>query len=181
MTTADIVRDLCEYPSETEWLEFKENLSEDNEIGEYISALSNAAAMNGRRESYLVWGVENEGHRVVGTKFDFNKDLRTHEPFQNYLARQLSPSISFRFEEGLINGVRVVLLHIPAAVKVPTSWQGKRFGRIGFSKINLAKYPEIESDLWNALRYGAPTIVNTASPYQNLTFKNSFCTMQQRE
>ncbi len=34
MTTGELIRDLCEYPSETEWLEFKENLADENEIGE---------------------------------------------------------------------------------------------------------------------------------------------------
>lgn len=174
MTTGELIRDLCEYPSETEWLEFKENLADENEIGEYISALSNAAAVSGRRESYLVWGVSNEEHKIVGTCFDYNRDAKTHEPFQNFLARQLVPSVAFHFDEDMVDGKRVVLLRVPAAVKVPTAWQGKRFGRIGSSKVNLAKYPERESDLWNSLRYGVATIVNTASPYQNLTFQKLF-------
>lgn len=175
MTTEELVKDLCEYPSETEWFEFKENLSDDTEIGEYISALSNAAAVNGRREGYLIWGIHNDTHEIVGTKFAYERDIKkTQEPFQNYLARQLSPSIAFHFDETKINGKRIVVLYIPAAVKVPTSWQERRFGRIGSSKVNLAKYPERESDLWIALRYGVPTIVNTASPYQNLTFQKLF-------
>jgi hypothetical protein len=42
---ASLVRDLRTLPRETEWVEFKVNNSNPIEIGEYISALANAAAL----------------------------------------------------------------------------------------------------------------------------------------
>ena len=43
-------------------------------------------------------GVNDTTHEIVGTTFnqycEYNK-----EPYQNYLARNLSPSINFSFEE----------------------------------------------------------------------------------
>lgn len=47
---------LLKNPTETEWLEFKHNNGTERQIGEYISALSNAAALAGQRNGYLVWG-----------------------------------------------------------------------------------------------------------------------------
>lgn len=44
----EIVKDLILYKSEEEWFEFKENWFEAHAIGEYISALSNAAVSAGR-------------------------------------------------------------------------------------------------------------------------------------
>ena len=43
----DTVLDLIRRPVEEEWFEFKENWYEAHELGEYISALSNAAAYEG--------------------------------------------------------------------------------------------------------------------------------------
>ena len=37
-----LIVELCKLPGETTWIEFKENYAEPQEIGEYISALSNA-------------------------------------------------------------------------------------------------------------------------------------------
>ena len=51
-----LVRSLIEYGSEEEWFEFKENWFDPHAIGEYISALSNAAALKGKDSGYLVWG-----------------------------------------------------------------------------------------------------------------------------
>lgn len=57
-------------PKETEWVEFKENNSKPDDIGEYISALSNSACLHNQSNAYLVYGVEDKTHMIVGTKFD---------------------------------------------------------------------------------------------------------------
>ena len=41
-----LVREFIALPNETEWLEFKRNLTDPQTIGEYLSALSNSAAIN---------------------------------------------------------------------------------------------------------------------------------------
>lgn len=40
-----LVRELAKLPDETEWVEFKCNNKQPQMIGEYISALSNSAAL----------------------------------------------------------------------------------------------------------------------------------------
>ena len=51
-----VVKDLISHKHEEEWFEFKENWFDPHAIGEYISALSNAAALQGKDSGYLVWG-----------------------------------------------------------------------------------------------------------------------------
>lgn len=53
---ASLVRELARLPNETEWLEFKRNNEKPEAIGEYISALSNSAALADKAHGYLVWG-----------------------------------------------------------------------------------------------------------------------------
>jgi predicted HTH transcriptional regulator len=65
-----LVHELCALPKETEWVEFKENNDNPEEIGEYISALANAAALQGKAFAYLVWGVHDAEHDIVGTRLD---------------------------------------------------------------------------------------------------------------
>jgi len=70
MSQADLVAlvdRLRSEPHETEWLEFKGKACAPREIGEYFSALSNSAALKRKLRGYLVFGVENGTHRVVGT------------------------------------------------------------------------------------------------------------------
>lgn len=64
-----LVSELRKLPVETGWVEFKENYSNPEEIGEYLSALSNTAALQGKANGYLVWGIQNTTHAVVGTTF----------------------------------------------------------------------------------------------------------------
>ena len=49
----DLVQHLIKFPKETAWLEFKTNYYEPEIIGEYISALSNAAALNNVQYAYI--------------------------------------------------------------------------------------------------------------------------------
>ena len=81
---------------------------------------------------------------------------------------------NFSFHELTMDGKRIVVMVVPAASKVPTSFDGNRYLRIGSSKVNLNKYPERESNLFYILRVGLPTICNTESEYQDLTFEKLF-------
>lgn len=166
----DIINELRGYDSEREWFEFKENWFVVNELGEYVSALSNSAAIDGKKDAYFVWGVHDETHEITGTNFNYNQDVN-HEPLKHFLARQFTPDINFIFDETIMEGKRVVLLTIPAAKSVPTAFQNERYIRIGSSKEKLRKYPEKEAYLFEVLRHGFPTIENTPSEYQDLTFE----------
>lgn len=84
-------------PAETEWIEFKLNDAEPQAIGEYISALANAAALVGKAFAYLVWGVRNEDHAVAGTTFDPHTVKVGNEELESWLLRLLEPCLGFRF------------------------------------------------------------------------------------
>lgn len=165
-----IVEELMDYDAEREWFEFKENWYEADQIGEYISGLSNSAAIEGKVNGYLVWGISDKTHKVVGTTFNPDRSVN-NEPLKHYLARQCNPSINFSFKEFKIDGKRVVLLTVPAAKSIPTSFARERYIRIGSSKENLRKYPEKEVYLFSVLQHGLPTMENIPSEYQDLTFE----------
>ena len=172
-TIKEILTACTSYSEEQNWFEFKENWYEPNGIGEYISALSNTAAMLGKDEGYLIWGVQNKTHKLTDTKFNFHQDIK-NEPLEHFLARNITPGIYFRFEEEVINQNRVVVLRIPAAHDIPTAYKGIRYLRIGSSKINLNRYPQREAELFRTLRKGLPNLLNTESRFSELTFNQLF-------
>ncbi|MFA9275173.1 MAG: helix-turn-helix domain-containing protein [Candidatus Aquirickettsiella gammari] len=92
-----LAHELISLPAETGWLEFKHNNAEPQEIGEYISALSNSAVSEGKSQSYLIWGVDDNNHSVIGTDFDPQTKKIGNEELESWLLRQLSPKISFHF------------------------------------------------------------------------------------
>ena len=171
MDIKSIVQELCTYEDEQEWFEFKENWFQPDGLGEYISAMSNAAAVHSKENAFFVWGVSDKNHRIVGTKFNQYRDYH-NEPYQNYLARHLSPSINFSFEETEIDGKRIVVLVIPAAFEIPTSFKEKRYIRIGSSKANLKDYPKREFQLSRILSGRQETIETLPAKNQDLTFSD---------
>ena len=176
----EIIKDCLSYDDELEWVEYKENKFVANEVGEYISALSNSAAILGKPFAYIIWGINNRNHDIVGTTINYNGEVN-NEPLQHFLARKLSPSISFYFKETTIDNKRIVILTIPSAKVVPTDFDGVRYIRIGSSKENLKKYPQRESFLFSVLSYGLPTINSKESQYQDLTFNQLFTYFASRD
>ncbi len=171
----DILENLLSFNDEYEWFDFKENWFSKDEIGEYISAISNGAALCGKEYGYIVWGIEDEVKNIVGTNINFDKDI-DNEPYKHYLARNLKPSIAFEVKEFSYQDKRIVMLIIPSAKSVPVTYMKEKYIRIGSSKEKLSRYPEWEMKLNSVLMYGFPTIVNTPAPdyAQELTFEKLF-------
>ena len=170
---SDVLSYCLSHGDEAEWFDFKENWCDWHGIGEYISALSNAAVMVGEPYGYLIWGINDETHELTNTTINYNKDYN-HEPAQHFLSRKTNPSIFFQFEEDIIDGKRVVVLRIPAARVVPTEFDGVRYIRIGSSKENIKRHPEREAALFNILNHGVPNMLNTESRYSDLSFDQLF-------
>ncbi len=143
-----LVRELCKLPRETEWLEFKANEHRPQEIGEYLSALANSAALAGKAFAYLVWGVADSGHEIVGTHFDPRAEMVGNEELENWLLHLLTPKIHFRFFDVLVDGRSVVLLEIERAFRHPVQFQGQELIRVGSYKKKLKDFPGKERELW---------------------------------
>ena len=130
------------------WVEFKRDNVAPEEIGEYISALANSAALEGKSAAYLVWGVADESHEVVGTSARLAETKKGNEELENWLVRLLSPRIHFRIIELDVNGRHIEMIEIPRAAHQPVQFQGIEYVRIGSYKKKLKDYPERERALW---------------------------------
>jgi predicted HTH transcriptional regulator len=145
---------LVSLPRETEWIEFKHNDGRPEEIGEYISALSNAATLHDKEAAYLVWGVEDETHRIVGTSFRPRDEKIGNEELENWLTRSLHPQVDFTFNEWTTQGLSMVLLAIRPCLHGPVRFKDADFIRVGSYKKRLKDYPEKERALWFKLAQG---------------------------
>lgn len=142
MTEQQLINKLNELrslQSENEIVEFKEaNKSYDsNKLGKYFSALSNEANLNHTTHAWLVFGIENKNHCIVGTKYrEKRSDL---DNLKKEIADKTSNRITFAeiYELSLPEG-RVILFQIPAAPKgLPVSFEGHFYGRDGESLVPL--------------------------------------------
>ena len=143
-----LINELRKLPSETEWAEFKVNNDEPAMIGEYLSAISNSAALHERDCGYVLYGIDNDTHDITGTAFQPKLAKVGNEELENWLLTQLTPRIDFRFVEIDLPEGHVALVEIPAAKTQPTAFKGTEFIRVGSYKKKLKDYPEKERKLW---------------------------------
>lgn len=141
-----IFKKLIEMPSETEFLEFKEAKEkfDYNDLGKYFSALSNEANLQGKEQAWLIFGVEDKKHKIVGTLYkNSQKDL---DILKHEISKKLTNGLTFRHIHTLeIEGKRVLLFEIPSAPEgIPIAWDGHYYGRNGASLVAL-NISEIET------------------------------------
>jgi ATP-dependent DNA helicase RecG len=136
-------------PSETEWVEFKRDNTNPQLIGEYLSALANEACLRQQARGYLVFGIDDDTHDVVGTGFDpYTHKAKGNQDLLPWLGALLSPNTGVEpwviaHPEG-----RVVMLAVGPARNQPVSFAGKAYGRTGASKVELTNHPEKQRALW---------------------------------
>ncbi|MDU9411759.1 ATP-binding protein [Pseudomonas solani] len=144
-----LLRELCALPQETEWVEFKQNNDDVPLIGEYISALANAAALLGKEYGYLLWGIDDASHAVIGTAFRPSTARYKQQELESWLLQKTAPKIHFRFFEfTALEGMPVVILEVQAARHTPVQFDGVEYIRVGSYKKKLREFPEKERALW---------------------------------
>lgn len=143
-----LIERLRRLPAETEWLEYKSNNTDPQMIGEYISAISNSAALERRKKGYLLWGIDDTTHKISGTDFCPGTAKKGNQELENWLVGLSNPRLNIQFIEVYVKNKKVVILEIPMASVKPAAFAGEEYIRIGSYKKKLKDFPEKERALW---------------------------------
>ena len=181
----DILNRLCGLEAENEIVEFKEAKSnyDFTKLGKYFSALSNEANLKGKPFGWLVFGIEDKKHNIVGSIYrSKRKDL---DSLKGEMANKTTNRISFIdiHEVNLPEG-RVILFQIPSAPKgIPTAFDGHYYARDGeeLVPLNIEKIERIRAQAtkedWSAAIVPAATLEDLdedAIALARKNFKNKF-------
>lgn len=152
-----LINHLRSYETETNWFEFKHNNYAPDMIGEDISALANGAAFAEKTCGYMVWGVNNETHEIVGTDCDQYSLKVGNEEIESWLRRLVSKNAEFEFhsftmKDDKMNDKHVVLLIIYKATSQTVTFKKVDYIRIGSYTKKLSDYPQIQAQLWDKIR-----------------------------
>jgi len=136
-------------PHETEWLEFKCNNKDPERIGKYLSALSNSACIKNKKYGYIVWGIADKTHDVIGTTFKPHTIKKGNRILEAWLAQLLSSHVHFDIFEYDYEGKPVVIFRIDATTNIPVRFDGHEYIRVNSELQSLAKYPERSRQIWS--------------------------------
>ena len=146
-----LVDELRTLPKENEWVEFKSGNAVTNErLGMYLSAISNAACIHNKPFGYLVFGIDDNTHKVESTKFRFQNRKEGNSELELWIRRLLTPSIKFEFFPCDYEGLYLEVFKIPAAVGEPTYFKNTPYIRFGSSLTELKKYPQYIKAIYNS-------------------------------
>lgn len=133
-------------------VEFKSNLRDPSEIGQYISALANSAALEGASRAWVIWGVKDDTHEVVSTSFDpFSAKGEGSQSLIMWLQKMTTPKADFTFHAARHSVGTVVMLEIHPARTAPVAFQNIRYIRIDSHKTKHGEHSDKEARLWDVL------------------------------
>lgn len=144
-----LIKNLVSLPNETETVEFKENMFTKEDIGKRLSALSNSANLLDKKKAFLVFGIQDITHKIVGTDFLPTQEKIGNEQLEFWLSKCINPSIDFRIYEFQFENNPIVLFEIPPAFNQPVKFNDIAYIRVGSTTPKLSDYPEKESKIWN--------------------------------
>lgn len=147
-----LVLELCKLPKETTWVEFKHNNDDPKMIGEDISALANSTVIADRSYAYMIWGVEDGTHEIVGTTVRLPLAKKGNQELENWLRYLLSKNADFEFKSVEIDGKHIEIIIISRAVGAPVSFEKSDYIRIGSYTKKLNEFVNIQAQLWDKLR-----------------------------
>jgi len=143
-----LVEDLVSLSTELESVEFKVNNSNPETIGKYISALSNSACLYGDKKAYLVFGVEDGTHNIVGTSFRPKTEKVGNQQLEFWLSQKVQPKFNLIIHEITIDDKEVVIFDIPPAIDQPTTFDDVSYIRVGSATPPLSEYKDKERQIW---------------------------------
>lgn len=157
-------------PKEIGWVEFKHNNCESTMIGEDISALTNTATLNDRDYAYMIWGVDDTTHEIIGTKVRLQMEKKGEQELENWLRYMLSKNADFEYYDAEIEGKHVELIRIHKALNEPVSFQKVDYIRSGSYTKKLHEFPVFRAQLWDKLRHAQfeDVCVKTDQRYEDI-------------
>lgn len=163
-----VIDRLLKLPKECEWVEFKSNFNGENDIGKYISALSNGAYLQNEPYGYLVFGVDDVSLTVIGSKFKPKQHKVGNEELENWLLQRTSPRVEVIIFEIIYREHSLAVFQIQAAIGQPTCFSNIDYVRVGSITRPLKDFPEKEKKIWinsskKAFEKGIALIVSSAS------------------
>ena len=147
-----LVLALQSQPQETQWLEFKHNNYDPKMIGQDISALANSAALCEKECAYMLWGIDDRTHEIVGTDRDLQTLTKGGQELESWLRCLLSRNADFEFHAVTVNEKRVGVLIIYRAVNQTVMFEQTDYIRVGSYTKKLNEYPAVQAQLWDRLR-----------------------------
>ena len=160
----ELIDELRALPKENEWVEFKTgNVTTNDKLGQYISGLSNAACIANQAFAYLVFGINDETHQVVGTNYKFKNRKEGNEELELWIRRFLSPSIKFDHFVCDYGTNHLEIFRIPAATGEPTNFKNYPYIRFDSSLTDLKKYPHFLRAIYNSQTDWSAQIVEKAT------------------
>lgn len=153
---SEIVSSLIRIDGELEHVEFKANQADCEMIAKNISAIVNSLTRRNFPRGYMIWGIDNETHELLGTSFKpfsvkvrDKKGKKSNEELLVWLSKHIKPAPNIDVREIFVENKRIVVFILGANPLEVSKFHSDAYIRIGANTRRLDEYPSIEKEIWS--------------------------------
>ena len=139
---------LIKLPKECEWVEFKMNFKSEDDIGKYVSALSNGACLQNEPFGYLVYGISDITLKVEGTSFRPTMKKVGNDELEHWVLQRISPRVEVSIYEIIYQEKLISIFKIEATIGQPVCFNHIDYVRVGSITRTLKDFPAKEKKIW---------------------------------
>lgn len=165
---AKIIRHFISEPAEKPHVEFKENNTDAETIAKNVSAIANTLTKDGIPRGYIIWGVKDDTHEIVGTNFKPDTKKKGNEDIILWLKKHVKPELNIQFRTTTLDDKRLVALIININRTSVSKYDNVPYIRIDKNTRKLGEYPETEKQVWKEV---VSNEFETMSAATNLTLE----------
>ena len=107
--------------------------------------------------AYMIWGIDDKTHDIVGTEFDQYSKLVGNQEIESWLRNLISKNAEFEFHKIEMpdkygNNKSLVVLIIYKATGQTVTFKKVEYIRVGSYTKKLNEYPQMRAQLWDKIR-----------------------------
>ena len=135
-------------PAEKVHVEFKTNNTQHETIAKNISGIANVLIKDSIPRGYIIWGITDGTHEVVGTDFDPDTKKVGNEDLILWLKKHIKPDLTIEFHKINLNSKNLIVLIIAVNPLGVSKFDNIPYIRIDKNTRKLGDFPETEKQVW---------------------------------
>ncbi|MDR1447635.1 MAG: putative DNA binding domain-containing protein [Candidatus Ancillula sp.] len=144
----EIVNGFRANKTELEHVEFKHNWHSEEELALDIVAISNTLIRRSINRGYIIFGIDDKTHSIVGTDFHYQQKKIKGTEIELCVQVNIHPKPNIEFTSIKVDGKWLTVIIISPQSEI-MEYQNFEYIRIGTNTKKLKEFPSIRRELWN--------------------------------
>ena len=166
----ELVKELRNLPTETQWVDYKSDNPDLYIIGKDISALANSATIKDKEHSYIILNDASKINSLISIYNEKQDNNIDNNQLESSLRKLLSKNVIFDIKTVKLEEKLTSVIIISKAQDRPVLFENVAYIRVANNTHRLNDYPHLQSCFWDKVRINS---FEESPAFMDLTAENA--------